>query len=186
MVLNYTNNVPQSNQRIADTQPLIQANFGFLEDAINQEHNFDATDATKTYHLQASMPNLAGGDPVALPSGTNGLYYVLGGIPKFYNALVKFLKYSSCLSFTQSGSITLNGSPQTMYTIPANSCGVFFVQSSNVATYAMGSYISSGTNIGIHTTSSSTILVTNSGLNLIGATTGSSVPVKWTVEVSTP
>ena len=82
----YTNNVPQGNQQIAATQPLIQENFGFLPMAIGQEHNFNASGTgTDTYHLKASMPNLVGGDPIALPAGTNGMYYVLGGLPKFYN-----------------------------------------------------------------------------------------------------
>lgn len=79
----YDNNVPQATQTIAQTQPIINENFAFLDDAIDQEHNFDVTDATKTYHKQASMPNQA--DPVALPAGTDGMYYVNGGLPKFYN-----------------------------------------------------------------------------------------------------
>lgn len=79
----YDNNVPQATQTIAQTQPIINENFAFLDSAIDQEHNFDVTDATKTYHKQASMPNQA--DPVALPAGTDGIYYVNGGLPKFYN-----------------------------------------------------------------------------------------------------
>ncbi len=81
--MTYTNNVPQATQTIAFTQPLIQSNFSFLENSIGQEHNFDSTDATKTYHKQASMPNRA--DPVGLPAATNGMFYVSSGLPKFYD-----------------------------------------------------------------------------------------------------
>ena len=79
----YTNNVPQGNQTVAFTQPLIQANFGYLQDAISVEHVFDPADPLNTVHQHASMPNQA--DPVTLPPGTNGQYYISGGVPKFYN-----------------------------------------------------------------------------------------------------
>ncbi len=74
-------NTPQANQQIAATQPLIQGNFAFLSTAINKEHNFNAADATATYHKQASMPNMA--DPTNPPAGTDGMYYVNGSHAKF-------------------------------------------------------------------------------------------------------
>lgn len=77
----YTNNVPQGNQTIASTTDPIRNNFAFIETSINQEHNFDATDATKTYHLQASMPDKMA--TPALPAGTNGIYYVQAGEARF-------------------------------------------------------------------------------------------------------
>lgn len=82
----YTNNVPQSNQQIANTQAPILNNFNFIQAAVNQEHNFplNSTDSTTTYHKQTSMPNRA--DPSgALPTGTNGMYYVNGGQAKYYD-----------------------------------------------------------------------------------------------------
>jgi len=82
----YDDNVPQATQTIAQTQPIINENFVFIKGAIGQEHNFDDADETNTYHLQASMPNQA--DPAALPAGTDGIYYVNGGLPKFYNGTV--------------------------------------------------------------------------------------------------
>jgi hypothetical protein len=81
--MSYTNSTPQASDQIANTQPLILNNFAFLEDSINQEHNFNAADPTQTYHLQASMPNLSGSP--SLPAGTNGLYYVSGGNARFYD-----------------------------------------------------------------------------------------------------
>lgn len=81
----YTSTVPQGNQQIATTQPLIQGNFGFLATGIGVDHNFNASGSgTDMYHLQASMPNKA--DPLANIAGTNGQYYIGGGQPKFYNA----------------------------------------------------------------------------------------------------
>ena len=104
----YTSNVPQANQQIATTQPIIQNNFGFLPAAIGQEHNFNAAgNGTDTYHLKASMPNYTGGiDPVALPAGTNGMYYVLGGIPKFYNGVTA----SPIAMGAVAGFVPFNGS----------------------------------------------------------------------------
>jgi len=98
----YTNNVPQGNQTIASTTDPIRNNFAFIETAINQEHNFDATDATKTYHKKASMPNLALSP--ALPAGTNGVYFVNGGNPYFYNGTT-----NTQLNFI-SGGVTITGS----------------------------------------------------------------------------
>ncbi len=81
----YTSNVPQANQAIATTQPIIQANFGFLAASIGQEHNFNAAGSgTDTYHLKASMPSQA--DPAgALTAPITGVYYVSGGKAKYYN-----------------------------------------------------------------------------------------------------
>lgn len=105
----YDNTVPQANQQISASQPIIQGNFNFLESAIGQEHNFDTSDPTKTYHKQASMPNEA--DPVALPAGTNGIYYVNGGEPKFYDGTTNwFLALSQISGGVNSGTKTINGS----------------------------------------------------------------------------
>ena len=81
----YTSTVPQANQAISTTQPIIQANFGFLAASIGQEHNFNAAGSgTDTYHLKASMPSQA--DPAgALTSPITGVYYVSGGAAKYYN-----------------------------------------------------------------------------------------------------
>jgi hypothetical protein len=81
----YTSNVPQASQAIATTQPIIQANFGFLAASIGQEHNFNASGTgTDTYHLKASMPSQS--DPAgALTAPITGVYYVSGGKAKFYN-----------------------------------------------------------------------------------------------------
>lgn len=104
--MTYTNNVPQANQRIADTQSPILANFTFLEPCIGQEHNFDDTDATKTYHLQASMPNKVT-DP-ALPAGTDGMYYVKGGVPKFVNSDgANFISMGNAAFTPFNGTITV-------------------------------------------------------------------------------
>lgn len=48
----YTSNVPQATQTIAASQPIIQANFGYLSDFGNKDHNFsaDSSNATDGYH----------------------------------------------------------------------------------------------------------------------------------------
>lgn len=79
----YNNNVPQGNQTIASTTDPIRNNFAFIQSAVGQEHNFDPTDPTQTYHTIASMPDF--GSTPALPANTNGVYYVNSGEARFVN-----------------------------------------------------------------------------------------------------
>ncbi len=128
--MTYTNNVPQGNQTISSTQPLIQANFGFLENSIGQEHNFDDTDATKTYHLKASMPNQP--DPGSLPTGTNGQYYVSGGKPKFYDGTnANFLAMGTGQFIPFNGSVSLNVGANTNLGPSGNVSGFVIVARSD-------------------------------------------------------
>ena len=125
--MTYTNNVPQGNQTIAETQSLIQDNFGFLQTSLRQDHNFNGLNPfgvqQEGTHIQVSMPNQSA-DPVALPTGCAGTYYVKGGVPKFYDGTTasdillsagQFTPFTDNLSIsTVAGSnaapITVNGS----------------------------------------------------------------------------
>lgn len=147
----YTNNVPQGSQQIATTQPIIQANFGFLQSGIGIEHNFaPGGSGSDMYHLQASMPNRAGGDPIALPAGTNGMYYVRGGLPKFYNTIANFIQLTNTPYKILTGTVALTNNSQTVFlTVPQFSCGAYFLipNNSKAATTvsAMGFFVSSNT-----------------------------------------
>jgi len=99
----YTNNVPQGNQTIASTTDPIRNNFAFLQTSIDQEHNFDITDGTKTYHKKASMPNRALSP--ALPAGTNGVYFVSSGKPYFYDGTTNYLLTGANSAVTITGSL---------------------------------------------------------------------------------
>jgi hypothetical protein len=122
----YTNNVPQGNQTVAFTQPLIQANFGFLQDAIGLEHVFDPTDPLNTAHQHASMPNQP--DPVTLPPGTNGQYYINGGVPKFYNGS-NYYYIPIGLAFTQiyKATVPLSATSTVIFTFPNQTAGSFYL-----------------------------------------------------------
>ena len=167
----YNNNVPLVNQTIASTTVPIHDNFAFLDTGIGQEHNFDVTDATKMYHLQASMPN-KGADPGALPAGTNGMYYVKGAQPKFFDgANVWQLMISGVFQKTASGIVALNtGSDTVFFTSPAYSCGVYFIIPQLTITAqnasAMGFFVSSNTDVQLGNASSfdPNISITTSGL----------------------
>jgi hypothetical protein len=189
----YTNAVPQANQQISTTQSPIEANFQFIQAAVNQEHNFpvNATDPTQTYHLQASMPNRA--DPVALPAGTNGMYYVNGGVPKFFNGTTAyFLPINQAVTVTVSGSVNLTTSPTTVFTVPAFSSGSYFLIPPGgigaVNASAMGQFVSSNTVLQIGTVSDPGISITASGLSIQAATTSSSLngSYKFVITYSTP
>lgn len=92
--MTYDNTVPQGNQQIATTQPIIQGNFDFIQTDLQVEHIFNGNTPfgaqAEGTHLQASMPNQTV-DPSSKPSGTAGIYYVKGGVPKFYNTAANFI-----------------------------------------------------------------------------------------------
>lgn len=117
--MTYTPNVPQATQTVAFTQPLIENNFGFLQASIGQEHNFDVTDPTKTYHKQASMPNYSGNggnDPAALPMFTDGMFYVLNSGARFFDGTnVSRLSEGSAASsgYQWIGQVLLQWGPKT-------------------------------------------------------------------------
>lgn len=116
----YDQTVPQGSQQIATTQPIIQANFTYLQTGIGTEHNFDTTDATKMHHLKASMPNHAAFAPAALPTGTNGTFYVqTGGKAAFYDGTNDYIL--NYWTFTTTGTFATPGSSAnvTIYTLPA-------------------------------------------------------------------
>jgi hypothetical protein len=131
--MTYTPNIPQAAQTIAFTQAPLQANCNFLQTAIGEEHNFNVADATQTYHLQASMPNLA--DPSSFPVGAgsvNGMYYVSGGVPKFYDGtntyFIQINTISSQAQIVVTGSVTLSSSSNhTVFTVPIFSAGTYYI-----------------------------------------------------------
>lgn len=160
----YTNNVPQGNQQIATTQPIIQANFGYLQTAINQEHNFDTSDASKTYHLKASMPNQA--DPGSLPTGTNGQYYVSGGVPKFYNSSAQFIQLTPLVQNILTGTLALSKGTPVGFSMPASSMGNYYLEPPSgiggaSAASAMGQFVTSTSDLAIGAVSDPGIDVTN-------------------------
>ncbi len=142
----YTDNTPQGNQQIATTRPLIQGNFQYLKPAINQEHNFDVNDPAKTYHLQASMPNQALNP--TLPSGTNGMYYVNGGTPRFKGATDQPIAVGTIAAMVPfNGSVFLNsGQMQNISpTITGNVAGLISVQRSVDGDFSSWVFISNNT-----------------------------------------
>lgn len=171
----YTQNVPQANQQIATTQPIIEANFQFMQTGVGQEHNFNpAGSGSDMYHTQASMPNKLV-DPVALPMGTNGMYYVKGGVPKFYNGNAFEIQITQLFQFQTGGSILLdNVTPVTVFTMPANSCGYYFlVPPAPIAASSasiMGFVVSDTANLKIGAVANPGILITSVGLDLKAVT----------------
>lgn len=165
----YTNNTPQATQTIAFTQPLIQDNFGFIKTGIEQEHNFNAPGTgSDMYHLKASMPNQA--DPGALPAGTNGQYYVSGGIAKFYNGTAFQIQLTNVPLKVLTGTVALNTTFANVNTIPANAVGNYwiFLKGSALAACAAGQLITTTTDMYISGTSvlgqDPGMSLTNSGL----------------------
>lgn len=141
----YTNNVPQASQQIATTQPIIQANFGFLQTGIGVDHNFDATGSgSNMYHNKASMPNMALSP--ALPASTNGVYFVNSAIPYFYDGTTNYQLNSFQTVLTGSYTPTSSSSYTTIATLPANVQGIIILVNTTKPAGQVGTFLTSGTN----------------------------------------
>lgn len=169
----YTSTVPQANQTIASSQVPILNNFGFIATGLSVDHNFNATGTgTDLYHDQCQMPNQA--DPSALVGGTNGMYYVSGGLPKYYNGTAYFIQISPSTGTSQnilSGTVNLTGSLKTVFTLPAFSFGYYFLGPQNGSGIsaqtgsAAGTVVSTGSTLQAGATSDPGINIGSSGLN---------------------
>lgn len=103
--MTYLNNIPQGNQTIASSQPQIQGNFGFIQTSLQTDHHFNDAFATEGVHKQTTLANIA--DPGALPAGCNGIYYMAGGIPKFYDgtSIYKLAPLRAQVTWNNTGTI---------------------------------------------------------------------------------
>lgn len=138
--MSYTNNTPQANQQIASTQGPILANFQFIQSSIGQEHNFNASDPTQTYHLKASMPNIALSP--AIPGGCNGVFFVSNNSPYFYDGTTNFQLNTQQAALTGSFTTPGNNSSFVITTVPANTFGQVFVYKNNGLLAQSGQYVS--------------------------------------------
>jgi hypothetical protein len=136
----YNNNVPLGNQTRASTTDSIRNNFDFLQSSIGKEHNFNASNAAATYHLQASMPNQALSP--ALPAGTNGAYFVSSASPYFYDGSVNWLlnEWEGLLSGTYTPNSTLGYNNIAL--IPANKVGIVILYSNTIAGFTLTGWFS--------------------------------------------
>lgn len=127
--MTYTPNVPQGSQQIATTQPIIQANFGFIEDDLQVDHVFNGNNPPQPEgtHLQAQMANRS--DPSSLPSGIAGMYYIGDYYPKYYNTVIgaQAIQVTPTPFKVLTGTVVLSTSAATVSTIPAKSVGYYFI-----------------------------------------------------------
>ena len=139
----YTNTVPQSNQTIASTTIPINNNFIYLQTGIGTEHNFNAAGTgSDMYHLKASMPNIS--NPVALPAGTAGIYYVRGDVPRFYNGTINYIQTSLVDQGMIKTTVALNDTAtHGMVTVPDNSVGQYYIfRKADTTAFATGFFVS--------------------------------------------
>ena len=192
-IYTYTPNTPQKTQKISDTQPLILSDFEFLPVLIGTEHSFTATidnaDPLRNggTHLRCSMPNQL--DPAALPTGTDGMYYVGGGLPKFYNGSVSsFMTTNTTNSFVVTGTTLVGVGATPLYTFPNNSSGTYYISSFD------GSGLSATGTVTMDLASMSRQGIQNAGINASG--TGTNVlsaaiaagtkTLRWVIQVNVP
>lgn len=175
----YTSNVPQASQTFPATQPLINANFGFLSTGIGQEHNFNASGSgTDMYHLRASMPNQS--DPSSLTAPVTGIYYVQGGFPKFYNGTAYKIQLTNTLQLVLTGNVTITDSfgTTTPISIPARSAGQYFLYSPSDSNFvntvcAIGQFVTDIDSLRLTDLSDKGISNSTSGLDWLAKVTSS-------------
>lgn len=192
----YTPAVPQGNQTIAATQAPILTNFTFLQTAIGQDHNFDVTGSgSNCYHNKASMPNIV--TPVALPAGTNGIYFVKNNSPKFTNAAsVSQSKEFNIVSsypggasyLTSVGSVDIGTTFITLATLPANSFGSFWISRVDQHTFhEIGNWNTSSTTLDISVINEAGYRVLASGLDFQARGTAAyGANTIWGFQIITP
>ncbi len=170
--MTYTNNVPQANQTIASTTTPIRNNFAFIQNDLQVEHQFNNNNPGQAEgtHIKASMPNVA--DPVALPAGTNGTYYVGASLPKFYNGTSYFLLAGYTGQFMVKGTVALTNTPANVFTFPANTVGTMYIFNPANATASvcgMGQFITGTTGMTIGDVTSPSLAFSFTGLTLRAA-----------------
>lgn len=113
----YTPNVPLSNQRISQTQPLIQDNFLSIDAAIQNDHVAitDATASKRMLHKKVSFPDVQGADPAVV--GDDGVLYtkdIGGGLGDlfFKNASLVTQLTGLAKNFANPGYANLSGGLQ--------------------------------------------------------------------------
>lgn len=156
--MSFTDNTPQANQTIASTQPLLLANNGLMKTNMQRDHawacatgsNNIASQASGT-HQQCQMPNSVSDPPMALGTGINGIYYVNGNLPKFYNGIPVYLATSASPSNTLTGSVALtSAATSNIFTVPAGSSGTFVIYQTSInngfQARASGFIVSNNTN----------------------------------------
>ena len=146
--MTYTPNTPQASQTIAFTQPLIEANFTYVDTAMKVNHSwqgsFIGTEAAGS-HKRLDMPN-QGADIVALPTGISAVVYAIGGNIFSYNGAKRPVS-----GITVTGSNTFNATPVALTTLPADCIGYLMFFESTVFTQQVGPAFTFMTNASVGT-----------------------------------
>lgn len=180
--MSYTPNVPLANQTIAETTDPIRNNFTFINTDLQVEHSFNGNmpGVAEGVHKQVSMPNMADPTPGSLPTGTNGLFYVNGGGPKYFNNTDSFtIQTTPLFQNVLFGSVTLSSAGvSTVASIPAYSMGYFFISPQSPSAInnaaAMGMITSYASTTELAVLKSTGMLVLNSGLFISAQVSSSS------------
>lgn len=129
--MSYTPNVPQANQKIAATQAPIEANFQYVNTAMQVNHTFNGNallGEAAGSHQKVACPNQA--DIVSLPTGIAAIMYANAGNFYSYNG-TKNVMSAVDLSATAA---TLTATPSTLFTVPPESIGFIMGTAANFST----------------------------------------------------
>lgn len=151
--MTYTPNVPQATQTIAFTQPLIQANFTYIDTAMKVDHAWNGNEINSQAdgtHQKISLPNQPVDITGALPTGISSIIYAIGGNIFAWNGAKRPVS-----GITVTGSATFTAAPTTIATLPANCIGYLMFFESTVAGQQVGPAFTFMTNASVGTVTNS-------------------------------
>jgi hypothetical protein len=165
--MSYTFNVPQASQVVGATQSPIQANFTYLNTALQVDHTFNnnaiAGEAAGS-HQRLDFPN-QGSDIASLGTGIAAVLYAIGGNLFSYNGSKQ--PVSAIAGTVSIQPTTMNAI--TIVTVPNDCIGMVIGPTSNSTAAQIGFFtVSSGTVVAFLTLSqtSSGAVYSFSGLTL--------------------
>ena len=128
--MSYDPAVPQANQRISATQPIILANFAYLNAAFRQDHAFNGNEINAQApgtHQKISLPNQPVDITGALPTGIALIIYCIAGQIFSWDGTKK----TSIGANLGGGVLAISNVPVPVVTLPPDCQGSFSIQLRN-------------------------------------------------------
>lgn len=122
--MTYTPDVPQAGQRIAFTQPLIEANFQYIDTAMKVDHAWNGNEIDSQAdgsHQKVSLPDQAA-DIAALPAGITSIMYAKDGNLFAWNGTKNAVS-----GIVQTGTLSLTDVALNIVTLPTDCMGIISI-----------------------------------------------------------
>lgn len=138
--MSYTPNVPQATQTIAFTQPLIEANFTYIDTAMKVDHAWNGNEIAGQAdgsHQKISLPNQPVDITGALPTGIADIIYAIGGNIFAWDGTSK----NPISAQWKEGIVAIfTSTPVTVLAMPANCIGYVMITEAPISANAAIAY----------------------------------------------